>query len=161
MWGNALPFHSYWDFPAELKTTRAYFCLSCPSWLYLCYLLLQWFNGSPENQLGLPVRHFYDAHRIWANSGSRWREGNLAAMPVPKLLVRSQRQQGEEQIKTWEREIKAAACEGDGGESNWMYTVCYCKFNPAKYLASESRLEEPASALCNASATAATHTATR
>lgn len=41
-----------------------------------------------------------------------------------------------------------------------MYSVCYGKVIPAKYLVSESRIEAPASVLCNASAMVATQTAT-
>lgn len=41
-----------------------------------------------------------------------------------------------------------------------MYSVCYGKVIPAKYLVSESRIQAPASGLCNVSATVATQTAT-
>lgn len=41
-----------------------------------------------------------------------------------------------------------------------MYSVCYGKVIPAKYLVSESSIEAPASELRNASAMVATQTAT-
>lgn len=41
-----------------------------------------------------------------------------------------------------------------------MYSVCYGKVIPTKYLVSESRIEAPASVLCNASATAERQSAT-
>ena len=98
------------------------------------------------------LRGTFTTHIIWGNSGSKWREGNPAAWACAKATGSQPKRAGRRANKGWGVR--------DGGESKWMFSVCYGKIIPEECRVSESRTEAPASVLCNASATAATQTVT-